>query len=186
MSSLFSGPGCFFLGILAFVVFGFQRGWRRELISLVFILLASVLVHADTSNAVSTFLGRIPAGLSYLLGLSTTPSSQPLSFIGGAIWSLIIFGALIVLGYFIGNRVFPKPASTPERIIGIIPGLISGAIVLGYLKGFIQDQSKTSQVSFDLTSADPGNYVPVIFVIAILALVIAVIAARAKKAPAKK
>ena len=186
MSALFSGSTCFFVGILAFAVFGFQRGWRRELISLVFILLASVLITASTSDAVGTFLGRIPAGLAYLVGLSAAPSSQPLSFIQGPIWSLAIFGALIVLGYFVGNRVFPKPATPPERIIGIIPGVVSGAIVLGYLANFIQQQQSNPTVSVDLTTANPGNYIPVIFVVAILALVVAIIVARTRKPAAKK
>jgi hypothetical protein len=98
--------------------------------------------------------------------------------------SFFIFVALIVLGYIVGNRVFPKPATPTERIIGIIPGILSGAFVLGYLERFLQSATGAPSIPLDFSSADPGQYVPVIFVVAILTLVAALIAARVKKAQA--
>ena len=49
---------CCFSILLVFMVTGFIRGWSREVISLVFILLAVCLVHPDTSDAFNCFLGR--------------------------------------------------------------------------------------------------------------------------------
>jgi hypothetical protein len=106
--------------------------------------------------------------------------------ITGPLPSLLIFAGVVVLGYFVGNRVFPKPATPPERIIGIIPGVLSGAFILWYLEGFIQNATGNATLPLNFADADPGKYVPIIFVIGILALVVAVIAARAKKAPVKK
>src|SRR5689334_10713548 len=102
MSLPFSGPQCFFIAILGFIVLGFQRGWRRELVSLVFVLLASVLIHADTSDNISSFLGRIPVVFAYMTN-STPPAPASPSFLAGPFWSLIIFTGIVVLGYIVGN-----------------------------------------------------------------------------------
>src|SRR5436190_6438454 len=114
---------CFFVTMLAFIVMGFSRGWRREIMSLVFILLAVVLIHPDTSDALNGFLGRVGNFISYLSGggqpLNSPPSSSGLSFLGGPFWSLVIFLLVAVLGYYIGNRVFPAPTTTHERFIGV-------------------------------------------------------------------
>jgi hypothetical protein len=176
----------FIIAILIGLVLGFQRGWRREIISLVFVLLATFLVNVKTSDFIGSFLSHIPPAITTLLGgtASPTPSQGPL--ITGWVPSLLIFAGVIVLGYFVGNKVFPKPATPPERIIGIIPGILSGAFVLWYLEGFLQSATGNSTLPLNFADADPGKYVPIIFVIGVLALVVAVIAARAKKAPAKK
>jgi hypothetical protein len=185
MSSLFSGPGCFFVAILAFIVLGFQRGWRREVISLVFVLLASVLIHPETSDAIGAFLGRIPAVFAFLTGTTVSPgSTQSLSLLGGPVWSLVIFAGLVVLGYVVGNRVFGKPATPQERFIGIVPGVLSGAFILWFLSNYIQTVTHQAVAPVNVTDVDPGKYVPAIFVIAILALVVALIAGRIKKAQA--
>ncbi len=182
------GPQCFFIAILAFIVIGFQRGWRRELVSLVFALLASVLIRSNTSDAVGGFLGRIPAFFAFLTN-SQPPatSTQPVSFLAGPMWSLIIFVGLVVLGYVVGNRAFPKPATPVERFIGIVPGVITGAVVLGYMTNYLRAEGAGSQrLTFNVPSPDPASYIPLIFVIAIVALVIALISARMRKASGKK
>lgn len=176
----------FVIAILAFMILGFQRGWRREVISLVFVLLATFLVNVKTSDFVGSFLSHIPGAVTILLGgtASQAPSQGPL--ITGWVPSLLIFAGVVILGYFIGNKVFPKPATPPERIIGIIPGVLSGAFILWYLEGFIQAATGNPTIPLNFADSDPGKYVPIIFVIGILSLVVAVIAARAKKAPGKK
>jgi hypothetical protein len=176
----------FVVAILIGMVLGFQRGWRREVISLVFVLLAIFLVQVNTSDFIGNFLSHIPGAITILLGGTPSEGSPQGPLITGWVPSLFIFAGVVVLGYFVGNKVFPKPATTPERIIGIIPGLLSGAFVLWYLEGFIQKATGQPIIPLDFADANPGKYVPVIFVIGVLALVVAVIAARAKKAPAKK
>jgi hypothetical protein len=186
MPSLFGGFGCFFLAILIFMVIGFQRGWKREVISLVFVLLASVLVHKDTSDIISAVLGRIPTVFAYMTGTASPPPSTPVAFLGGPVWSLIIFAGLIALGYFVGDKVMPKPANPQERFIGVIPSVLSGAFILGYLSSYVTVAAGNPKLTIDLSTTDPNNFVPVIVMIAILALVVALIAARVKKAPGRK
>ena len=180
MSSLFGGFQCFFITILVFIVIGYQRGWRREVISLVFVLLASVLINSGTSDGLSTFLGRIGAFFAFMTGASS-PNPAPVSFLGGPVWSLIIFGGIVALGYFVGDKVFPKPVTPTERFIGIIPSVLSGVFILAYLRHYFQSAAGQPTLIFDLASTDPSNFVPIIFMIAILAIVVALIAARAKK-----
>jgi hypothetical protein len=188
MSLPFTEQQCFFVAILAFVVIGFQRGWRRELVTLVFVLLAFFLIRPDSGRSFGEFLARIPAVFAYLLGGTaappTTTADQVSSFLGP--WGpLLIFAAIVALGYYIGNKAFPKPALPTERFIGIIPAIIYGAFILAYLSSILP-KSQGNLVTVAVQAPDPSNYVPVIFAIAIVALVVALVAARAKKPPAKK
>ena len=181
MSLPFTGQQCFFIAMLVFIVLGFQRGWRRELVSLVFVLLASVLINPGTSDNVSGFLGRVPAIFAYMTN-SAPPqtNTSAVSFLSGPVWSLIIFIAVVVLGYVVGNKAFPRPTAPQDRFLGVILGVVSGAFILAYLSNYMPS------VTVDLADSSPSNYIPVIFVIAILALIVALIAARVKKAPVKK
>lgn len=188
MSSLLGGLGCFAVAILVFIVVGFQRGWRRELISLVAVLLATVLINVNTSNSLSTFLGRI-GGFFAFLATGQSSSTAPVSFLEGPVWSLVIFASIVILGYIIGDRVFPSPKTPHERFLGILPSVLSGAFILGYLDSFIGTATNAqggTTITLNLSSADPTNFVPVIFLIGILAVIVALIAVRVRKAQGKK
>lgn len=181
---------CFYVAILAFIVVGFQRGWRRELVSLVFVLLGVFLVNPTTSRGVANFFALLPSVLSYLFtaGKSGPPSASPVNdtIFTSSIGTLLIFGVIVGLGYYIGNRVFPKPALPQDRFIGVIPGVISGAFVIGYLSNYFpRDTQGRPSLTLNLQLLDPGNYIPILFAIAVVALVVALIAARAKKTAKK-
>jgi hypothetical protein len=170
--------------MLVFIVVGFMRGWRREVMSLVFILLAVALIHPDTSDALNSFLGRIGNFVSYLSGsgqLSPAPTSPGLSFLGGPFWSLIIFVLVVALGYYIGNRVFPLPTTPQERFIGVIPAIIAGAFVLFYMSSYAKSTGGSANLQVDVAPPDPSTFVPVIFVLALIAAVVGLIASRFKK-----
>ncbi len=189
MSSLpFTDSQCFFVAILVFIVVGFQRGWRRELITLVFVLLAVILIRPNTNGGFITGLfARIPAMFDYLFSGSTrtgaTGTAVSSNFLGP--WgTLLAFIIVVALGYVVGQRVFPKPTTPTERFIGIVPSVISGAFILYYLTTgpfFAKNTSGQSFFSVVVQPPDPTNYVPIIFVIAVVAVVIGLIAARAKK-----
>ncbi len=195
MSSLpFTDQQCFFVVIFAFAIGGFIRGWRRECISLIFILLAAALIHPSTDQIIGQFLVRLPSTLSFLVtGKASTPSAPAAATASsfGPFWTLLLFALVVALGYYIGNRAFPKPATQSERFIGVIPALIAGAAVLYYINtgGFFArtaDGQTTFSTVFMLP--DPAQYVPVLFVIAVIAALIALISSRTKKAspPAAK
>jgi hypothetical protein len=180
---------CFFVTMLAFIIGGFMRGWRREIMSLVFVLLAVVLIRPNTSDDLNSFLARMGNFVAYLSGggqLDSPPSSSGLTFLGGPFWSLVIFMIVVLLGYYIGNRVFPQPSTTHERFIGVIPALISGAFVLFYLSSYARGTGGQANLQVQVAPPDPNSFVPVIFVLALIALVVGLIASRFKKASGKK
>lgn len=196
MSSLpFTDTQCFFVAILVFIVVGFRRGWRRELITLIFVLLAVILVRPSTNGGfIAGLFERIPAMIGYLFTgstrTSTATSTVSTNFLGP--WGTLLgFILVVALGYIVGQRVFPKPTTPAERFIGIVPSVISGAFILSYLTSgnfFAKNQQGQSFFSVVVQPPDPTNYVPVIFVIAIIAVVVGLIASRAKKSapPAAK
>lgn len=190
MSLPFTDQQCFFVAILVFAVAGFQRGWRRELVSLVFVLLAVFLVRPDSSKTFGQVLARLPGTFSFLVSGSAQGNAGNVgNAVGGfmgPLGSLLIFLAIGVIGYLVGNRAFGKPTTPQERFIGIIPATISGAFVLAFLSNFFpKDATGRSLFTVAIQPPDPGNYLPVIFVIAVVSLVVALIAARTKKTPAK-
>ncbi len=194
--SLLNESQCFFVAILVFVVVGFQRGWRKELVSLVFVLLAVFLVRPESGRVFLDFVTRIIGSIVYIFNPQSAPQTsnlvtQPVTgFFGGNLGALLLFAGLMALGYYVGNKAFPaKPATPTERFIGVVPGVISGAFVLAFLRGIILGgtaNNAQAPLTLAVSSPDPGNYVPIIFVIVIVSLVVALIVARAKKASAKK
>ena len=194
MSSLpFTASECFFVAILVFIIIGFQRGWRRELVTLVFVLLAVILIRPSSDGGfIASLFARIPAMLSYLLSGSTrtgsTGSAISNNFLGP--WgTLLTFLVVVVLGYVAGNRIFPKPTAPTERILGVLPALVSGAFILGYITTgnfFAKNLDGQSYFSVVVQPPDPMNYVPILFVIAIVTVIAGFIVSRAKKPAAKK
>ncbi|HEU5230571.1 MAG TPA: hypothetical protein VFU49_22305 [Ktedonobacteraceae bacterium] len=189
MSLPFTDQQCFFVAILVFAVVGFQRGWRREMVSLVFVLMAVFLVRPDSSKSFGQAVSRLPGTFSFLV--TGTAQSGPANAGGvnllGPLGSLLIFVAIAAVGYLVGNKAFGKPTTPQERIIGIVPAIVSGAFVLAFLSNFFpKNPAGQSLFTVAIQPPDPGNYLPVIFLIAVTALVVALIAARTKKTPAKK
>lgn len=185
MSLPFTETQCFYVAILAFIVIGFQRGWKRELVSLVFVLLAIFLVRPDSGKSFSDFLNRLPSVFGFLVtgtpaGNTTTPTAN---FLLGPWGAIILFIAVIGLGYFIGNKAFPRPGAPAERFIGVIPGIVSGAFVMAFISSLIPKTTNgQSFLTVAVQAPDPGNFVPILFLIAIVAVIVALIASRTKKA----
>ena len=179
----FTQTQCFFVVALAFMIVGFQRGWRRELISLVFVLLAAFLIQPTSSGGFLAFIEqRLPGAITFLItGQSNAAPSQAVTqqaIALGAWGPLLGFAIAMALGYYVGNKAFPaKPAAPAERIIGVIPAVVSAAVVLVYLGAFIPGRT----VNLKVSAPDPGQYVAIIFIIALGAAIVALIAARARK-----
>ena len=171
---------CFCTFMCFFIIVGFIRGWCREVISLVFVLLAFCLIHPDTSDALNCFLGRSGYAITYLGGASQQlpPTCDSVfGFLGGAFWSLLLFVFLIALGYLIGNRVFPCPRCVMDRFFGIIPAIISGSFITFYMCSFLRATGQPANILITLQQTSPGLFVPTMCVIVIIAIILALIAA---------
>lgn len=184
-----SAPQCFFLAIIAFGVIGFQRGWRREIISLAFTLTGILfLVFGSLGLAQFVFVNLPRATQALLSGASTgeAPPAMTASDPRVAVSTGIAFIVFVGLGYLISMRVAPKAANAPERILGVIPAVISGYAILTFVTAAF---GKTSLFTVGVNTPNQsliGSYLLVIFVVVVAAVIVALVAASSKKKPPAK
>lgn len=183
MTLLLTAPQCFFLVILAFAVVGFQRGWKRELVSLGFSLGAILFLYLGGGSALAAFVvQRLPVIANLIAGGSSTHvGNNAVSASDVLITTIITFIVVVGVGYLIGNKAFPKPASPAERLLGILPAIVSGYFLMLYVTNVL---TKTSLITFGVSTPSQGvvgNYMLIIFVVAVVVIVAALIAASAKK-----
>lgn len=188
MTLLLTAPQCFFLVVLAFAVVGFQRGWKRELVSLGFSLGAILFLYLGGGAALANFvfqrlptIANIVAGSSNThVGTQTVPANEVL------IVTLVVFVVVVGVGYLIGNKAFPKPAQPAERLLGILPAIISGYFLMLYVTSIL---AKTSLITFGISTPNQGvvgNYMLIIFIVAVVVIIAALIATSAKKSSGGK
>src|SRR5260370_12212066 len=123
-----TAPELFFLAIIAFGVFGFQRGWRREIISLAFILTGILFLVFGSLGVAQFVFVNLPRAAQALLSGSST--SQPAPTITAsdprvAFSTALGFLSFIVLVYLVSNSLSPNPSGTAERVWGVVPSLVS-------------------------------------------------------------
>jgi hypothetical protein len=192
MEFILTGPQCFFLGIIGFGLLGFIQGWRRALILMAFTL-AGVLflsLKGDQGLADIIFV-KIPIVWQEVFtanpgGHVTIPSSPDKYMV--FLTALVAFLVIVVAGYFVGNRAFTPSASAGSpysRIIGIIPGLVTGYFFVRYLTSLLN----SSIVSVGATTPNSSiltDNVPLLFLVGVVVIIIGLITARARKSSAKK
>src|SRR5690348_13016954 len=122
MAFLFTPQQCFIIGIAAFGLIGFWRGWRREVISLAFGLTGGLflLLNGGDSLAALVFV-TLPVIFHVLLSSSPMATPPKPSAEAVLIVTLISFVLIVVAGYWIGNRAFPggKTLQPADRLLGI-------------------------------------------------------------------
>jgi hypothetical protein len=183
MSLLFTSQQCFFVAILAFGVLGFWRGWRRELVVLGFALAGILFLMINGGQGVADFFFvKTPKILQEIFTSSNAKEPPAPSASTVLITTLLTFAAFVAAGYLIGNRAFPGKQLTPtERFLGVIPGLVTGYFVMFYLTNNLFKALPVS-VSWQTPSQSViGQYVPWLFLFAIIAIVGGLIASRMKK-----
>ncbi len=190
MSLSLTAPQCFFLVILVFAVVGFQRGWKRELVSLGFSLGAVLFLYLGGGNGMAQFVFvRLPVIAQIVVGGSNSHPSTPSTAVPTGdvlITTVVTFIIIIGAGYLIGNKAFPKPATPAERLLGILPAIVSGYFLMLYVTNVL---TKTSLITFGVatpTQGAVGNYMLIIFIVAVVVVVAALIATSAKKSSGGK
>src|SRR5947209_9372395 len=186
-----TAPQCFFIAIIAFAVFGFQRGWRREIISLAFILTGILFLLFGSLSLAQFVFVKLPRATQILF--TGAPPAQPAETLGSndprvAISTGLAFIIFVALGYLVSSRVAPKPTVPAERIWGLIPAIIAGYAILTFITAAF---GRTSLFTLDVNTPNQGvisSYLLVIFVVIVVAVIVALIAANAKKksSPPKK
>ena len=179
-----TAPQVFFIVIIAFGLLGIYRGWRREIISLVFIL-AGVLFLVLARDGLPQFVFvNLPRAVSTLLSgaapsqpASTIPAGDPRS----TLTLVLFFLAFVVVGYLVSLRAAPKATTPAEHILGVIPGVVGGYAILSFVTNAL---GKTPLFSLDVSTPNQNlisSYLLVIFIVAVVAIIAGLIAASGKK-----
>jgi hypothetical protein len=184
MTFSLTAPQCFFLVILAFAVIGFQRGWKRELVSLGFSLGAVLFLYLGGGSGLAQFLFlRLPV-IAQIVVSGNGSSSAPTGTVSTSdvlITTIVTFILIIGAGYLIGNRAFPRPNAPAERLLGILPAIVSGYFLMLYVTNVL---SKASLITFGVSTPKQnvvGSYMLIIVVVAVVIIVAALVATSAKK-----
>jgi len=183
MSLTLQSPQCFAIVIIAFGFLGFLQGWRSALVLMGFTLAAVLFLFIGGAEGIASFIFvRLPETLHTLTGGALFSSTMPPPAANEVlIAALVALGISMILGIVVGNRAFPgKPGSVPTaaHFIGIIPGLVTGYAVISYASHIF---AGTQSVSLGVTTPSPtsiGNYIVVIVIIAVIALILGLLTAR--------
>ncbi len=168
----------FLLSIIIFGIIGYRRGWQRETVSLLFIIVGVVFLNLSGGTYLSRLLYQFLEGKSISDAnlLRSHPNVLPVVTIG----SLVV---IIALGYIIGSRS-PKAKDGQARTLGLIPGFITGAVIGAELTYFLLPSSGKSVITTGTIQMNLnflGNLtVLLIFVIAVVVVVIGLMATRKK------
>jgi len=186
--SFILNSGQFYLIVIAiFAIVGFARGWRREVISMAFIVPTILFLYVGGGNGLAGFfLQRIPYGTNFLTAGAVGPKTLPPAPGPNQVLVVSVIALLvaIALGFLVGNRI--KPTGTPtERFLGIIPGLVEGIAIIAMIGHLF---ASNPQITVGTATPNPnnlGNGFLVIFLIAIAALIIGLLASRVGKGSKK-
>lgn len=189
MSNFFLTPvQCFFIGIVAFGLLGFIKGWQLTVVLMAFTLAGILFLTLGGGQGLATItFVRLPVVWQTVFAPSghvTTPSGPTANQV--FFTSLVTFLVIVLMGYFVGQSAFKKTTVTPfSRFIGIIPGLITGYFFVRYLTNLF-GSSAVAVGAMTPTSNLFTDDVPILFLIGIGAIVIGFIASKLIKSPAKK
>ncbi len=183
MALLLTAPQCFFIAILAFGVLGFYRGWRREVVSMAFSLAGVLFLYLGGGKSLAEFVFvRLPVILQVVSGgTSSTKPPPPPSDVNVLATTIIAFVAIVAPGYIIGNRAFPKAVTPADRFLGVIPAVVTGYALITYVTNVF---AKSPLITIGVNTPSQsliGNYLLIIFMVAVVAVIAGLIAANAKK-----
>src|SRR5436305_13728215 len=101
----FTEQQCFFVAMLAFAIVGFRRGWKREVVTLIFVLLAFFLINRQSAEGFDQFLGRGTNVVSVIMTGATRPVQSPtFPTRMGTSGLVTALGFIVALGYYGGRR----------------------------------------------------------------------------------
>jgi uncharacterized membrane protein required for colicin V production len=180
---------CLFIALIGFAVFGFIRGWRREIISLAFILASIVILVFWSIPLTQLILVKIPRAVTLLTDGTAGKAEATItsnSDMRVTIVAAVTFVIVSVAGYLLSYRLAAKATTPADHILGLIPGLLAGFLIVNFVTSSI---NKSSLFSFAIASPSQpqvSSSLLIIFLIVVGALIVGLIAANAKKKAAPK
>jgi uncharacterized membrane protein required for colicin V production len=179
-----TAPQVFFIVIIIFGIVGIVRGWRREIISMAFILAAVLFLLLAHGGLAQFVFVNLPRAISTLLTGSapTQPASQiPTNDPRNTLTIVVFFLAFAIVGYLVSLKAASKAATPSEHILGVIPGVVSGYAILSFITSAA---GGAPLYTFDVGAPSQdmiSSYLLVIFIVAVVAVVAGLIAASTKK-----
>ena len=180
MALLLQSPQCFAIFIFLFGFIGFLQGWKRSVVLMGFTLAAILFLVIGNANGIAEILFvRIPQTVNILTGGAIGPKSPPPpSSTEVLISALATLGLAMLLGFIIGGRAFPSASLAMERFLGIISGLVTGYAIISYLSRLFAANPTISVGVTTPSASSLGNYIVVLVIIALVAIVVGLITAR--------
>jgi hypothetical protein len=176
---------CLFVIILVAAFIGLWRGWIREVITTA-ILLGIILFLLVGGNAILyrfLFVNLVTAFKALFEGnsvsVAASPPPQPTQ--GDLLFNLSTFTALTGISYLVGHKAGKPPTTNTHRLTGIIPGIVNGVAVVFYVVAHIFQMPSSLNVEGP-NAATVTSYVPAIFGLAILSVIVVLIVLTTKKA----
>lgn len=174
---------CFVFFLLITAIIGFMRGWMREVITMAIILGGVLFLLNGGDGLIHIFLfNNLPNALHVLFFGSPAAASDPpdpANPTGDFLFNSAAFVGTMALGYGVGHK-YGQPATTNQhRVLGIMPGLVSGAAMAYYVSNAILPSA-----TIDLSSpsgAITRFYLPIILGLGLLVLVVIMLISRAGK-----
>lgn len=175
---------CLFVILLVAAFIGLWRGWIREVITtaillgvILFLTLGGqgVLYQFIFVNLADAFKALFSGNSSVSVAPADT-SSQPAQ--GDFLFSSATFIVLTGIGYVVGHKAGKPPTAATHRLTGIIPGIVNGIAIAFYSVKYIIPQLNVNVQSPNQTTV--SNYLPVVFGLALLAVIVVLIALSTK------
>jgi hypothetical protein len=189
MSFILNSVQFYAIVIAIFAIIGFARGWRSEVISMAFIVPTVLFLYIGGANGLASFfLQRIPYGFNFFTSGAIGPKTLPPPPGQNQVLAVavITLAVAIVVGFLVSNNKAFKSGGTPrERFLGIIPGMVEGVAIVAMIGRLF---ASNPQITVGTATPNPnnlGNGFLVIFLIAIAALIIGLLAGRVGKGSKK-
>jgi hypothetical protein len=119
---------------------GARRGWGRELLTCAIVLGTLLFLQlgglAAVGNLFSSAAGSVTGGAGAACGGSPSTTEAAVST-GPSTFSDLVFGGMVGLGYYAGNKHGPPGQTLNHRLMGIVPGVITGGSIVYYLNNSV-------------------------------------------------
>jgi hypothetical protein len=174
---------CLFIILLIAAFIGLWRGWIREVITTAILLgvILFLLLGGDALLYRFFFVNLAAAFKALFEGNSVSiPASNSSTPQTDVLFSVSTFVVLTGVGYLVGHKAGKPPTATVHRLSGIIPGTVNGIAVIFYTVDHIIPQLQVNVESPDVGTVT--NYAPIVFGLAIVAVVGVLIVLTTRKA----
>ncbi len=114
---------------------GARRGWGRELITCAIVLGALLFLQLGGTTVLSNLVttGLTPTASASAAGSASCSGGSVSTMSSSKTTSELIFSGLVWVGYYVGGHHGAAADTGAHRLLGIVPGVITGGAISYYL-----------------------------------------------------